>query len=555
MSMALPPGEEAATIPISSRPAFAKPRQPQFQPPPRSPKGVPLEELLGVCGTHLELLGQLLSGSTAVSPDVASTAWSRSIETLTGALLDTRLPKAPEAPLPLNETESPVSSGVIAKGRACRSHEDDLAYGISSRTQMVAILAEAEKDGEQSISDVLARGTTISHLWGSPSDYWFVEQVRVLMGKKRVQAFWMLCIVLNTVNMIIEEQYYGSLVGHRLGVYSEMGSSNDPAFEFALQVVEIVFAFIFTVEVALLLIAMKSLFWHDWKCVLDFSVVVLTDLAIILDGFVHVAVNIQVFRIIRLTKMFRLFKLFSNAEQMESVMIMAAALRRCVASAFWAIAILFASLSVFALIIASIVRDRYLSEDSSLTREQQLETYEYFGSYTRSMLSMFELALANWTPISRFLMENVYEWWMLFAILFKLTIGFAMIGILNSVFMQETFSATELDNDIMVAKKRRADAAHRKKMTDLFEHADTNRDGRVGRREFARMLREPAIRTWLTSMNLDISDGTLLFDLIDAGRDQDGKIDKEELIAGIARLRGPARSVDIKALRMRLEAE
>merc|ERR1712060_122107 len=146
----------------------------------------------------------------------------------------------------------------------------------------------------------------------------------------------------------------------------------------------------------------------------------------------------------RLSKMVRFLRLLKSAERLESIMVMAAALRSCVASAVWSIVILFVCLSVFSLCITSIVRDRYLCEDSSLSEDQQVDAYIYFGSYTRSMQSMFELALANWTPISRFLMENVHEWWMIFVILYKLTVGFAMIGILNSVFMQTTFAATEL---------------------------------------------------------------------------------------------------------------
>merc|ERR1719382_618592 len=156
---------------------------------------------------------------------------------------------------------------------------------------------------------------------------------------------------------------------------------------------------------------------------------------------------------------------------------------------------------------------------------------------------MFELAFANWTVIARFLMENVADAWALVVILFKLTIGFAMIGILNSVFMQTTFSATENDNDIMAAKKRRADQAHRSKMTDLFELADDNRDGFIGRRDFAKVLQDPAMRLWISSMGLDVSDGPLLFDLIGDGRTKEkGVIYKEEFVAGTARLRGPAQS-------------
>jgi len=408
---------------------------------------------------------------------------------------------------------------------------------------------------------MLFKGATISDLlgvdatdWGSQSSNRHIEKLRVYLHTMQVEVFWLVCIFLNTVNMIVEEQYEGGRVGHSLGVYSEMGSDRNLSLEGTLKAMEAMFALMFTIETALWLIVLKWHFFYVRMRVLDLFVVAFTDVGIILEEFVPVPVNVQVLRLLRLTKVFRLLRLLKRAEQMEAIMIMAAALRRCVDSASWAIIILFGCLSVFALLITSIVRDRYLSEDSSLNHDQKVQAFKYFGSYARSMLSMFELALANWTPISRFLTENVHEWWMIFLVLYKLTIGFAMIGILNSVFMQETFQATELDNDIMVAKKRRADAAHRKKMMDLFDLADRDHDGTIGRQEFGKMLLEPAIRTWLMSMNLDISDANLLFDLIDDGSDPNGMIDKEELIAGIARLRGPARSIDVKALRKQLEA-
>jgi len=231
---------------------------------------------------------------------------------------------------------------------------------------------------------------------------------------------------------------------------------------------------------------------------------------------------------------------------------MSAALQSCVGAATCAIMIFFTGLSLLALLITRLVRDMYLSDASHLDERQKVQLWMYFGSYSRSMLSMFELALANWPTIGRFLQDEVHEWWMIFIIIFKLTVGFAVVGILNAVFMQETFTAIEMDNNIMVEKKRRADKAHRKKMEVLFKKADRNGDGAVGRHEFAHILRSPIIRTWLASMNLDVSDGKLLFELIDS-ENQDGKITVDELIRGVARLRGPARSIDVKALLRLLE--
>ena len=44
---------------------------------------------------------------------------------------------------------------------------------------------------------------------------------------------------------------------------------------------------------------------------------------------------------------------------------------------------------------------------------------------------MFEITLANWPPASRLLVENVSEWFMLFGVLHKLTIGFAVVSVVS----------------------------------------------------------------------------------------------------------------------------
>ena len=37
--------------------------------------------------------------------------------------------------------------------------------------------------------------------------------------------------------------------------------------------------------------------------------------------------------------------------------------------------------------------------------------YTYFGTFSRSLLTMFEITLANWPPVCRALTENVTEPW------------------------------------------------------------------------------------------------------------------------------------------------
>jgi hypothetical protein len=155
---------------------------------------------------------------------------------------------------------------------------------------------------------------------------------------------------------------------------------------------------------------------------------------------------------------------------------------------------------------------------------------------------MFELTLANWPPIIRVLAESVNEWFFLFGVVHKLTMGFALLGVVNGVFMQETFKVAAQDDTIMVRQKERQVKSHKKKMRKFFLEADDDGSGSMSQDEFVENLSVPALKTWLAAQDLDTSDLKKLFHAIDTG---DGNITADELVAGVSRLKGSARSLDM----------
>jgi len=161
---------------------------------------------------------------------------------------------------------------------------------------------------------------------------------------------------------------------------------------------------------------------------------------------------------------------------------------------------------------------------------------------------MFELTLANWPPVCRLLSESISEWFALFCVCHKLTIGFAVVGVINGVLMQETFKVAATDNTIMVRQKEKAMTTHAQKMKLLFMSCDSSGDGYVEYDEFEEVVSDPGVKTWLASMDLDPSDIDQLFFLIDSNGNGDGRISVEELIRGVSRLRGAARSIDMATL-------
>ena len=113
--------------------------------------------------------------------------------------------------------------------------------------------------------------------------------------------------------------------------------------------------------------------------------------------------------------------------------------------------------TLFALLLNQIIHGSYCN-NSQYSYEDRQAVYHYFGTFSRAMLSMFELSMGNFPPIVWLLSEKVTSWFILFCLLHKLTVGFAVIGVINAVFIQETFNVANQDHYILRLQRERADA-------------------------------------------------------------------------------------------------
>lgn len=168
--------------------------------------------------------------------------------------------------------------------------------------------------------------------------------------------------------------------------------------------------------------------------------------------------------------------------------------------------------------------------------------FRYFGSFSRSLFSMFEMTLANWTILGRFLLEDVGETLGMLTIIYKLTMGFTVIAVINGCFIKETFKLAEQDDLLMIIQKDKERQVHTEKMLKLLDMADTKGDGTLNRQEFIDVCMNPEVDKWLGAQGLRVTDAGAIFDLIDPG---EGILHKQELVAGARKLQGNARSLDV----------
>eukprot|EP00435_Cladocopium_sp_Y103_P047066 s894_g13.t1 len=115
-----------------------------------------------------------------------------------------------------------------------------------------------------------------------------------------------------------------------------------------------------------------------------------------------------------------------------------------------------------------------------------------------------------------------------------------------SVLMQETFKVASYDDTIMMRTKQKAMQNHIKKMQLLFEEADTSEDGKIDLDEFKEILADSELKAWLGAMELDIRDVSEAWELLqDDCNDRTGGLTAEQLVLGVARLQGTAKSLDL----------
>lgn len=342
-------------------------------------------------------------------------------------------------------------------------------------------------------------------------------------------------IIVNGIVMALEAQYHGFDLAMWTGHKSADGFSSDvwPYGDVVFKICDWVFGIIFALEISVRMVALRSEFPHDHWNWIDLSIVVLW----MYSRFdVHWDMNAQMLRIARLSRLFRLVRLlrFVNSSRFDSLYLITTSLKGSVTILAWSFALLILFHVLLAMVVNQALVEWYFNERQA---KEQIKVFEYFGSFSRSLFTMFELTLANWAIPARALMENVHEALSIYSVMHKMVLGFAVIGIVNAVFVQETFKVATLDDAVMVRQMYRRERTHIAKMKRLFIEADADHDGTIDRDEWLRICEDEWVKVWLKSQDIDAQDPVELFNKLDDGS---GMLTAETLIEGTARIKSEA---------------
>lgn len=354
------------------------------------------------------------------------------------------------------------------------------------------------------------------------------------------EAVFAVVIFLNTITIALETQYRGIDVGNKLGVpgFEKSAEERYASMESIFHVVEVVFCVLFSLELLVKLAGLRCMFFlYAWN---------VFDLAIMLFWFIQVLVqwnpigNPTLLRLFRVARVLRVVRLFKSMVAMDSLQILVKSIVASFSTLVWTTGLIAILVTLVSLIVNNVVTD-YLQDEANPI-EKRHEVFKYFGTFSFCTTSFFEATLGNFAPIMRNMSDNVGERWVAFFMLYKVGAGFAVVTVATGVFMQETFKVASSDDDLLVIRQKRKGQAHASKMHRLFAAADRFDTGVLSYRDFKSLMEDQYVSTWLAAYELSTDDCERLFHLLDNG---DGQLTPEELLKGVNRLKGPARSVDL----------
>jgi len=373
--------------------------------------------------------------------------------------------------------------------------------------------------------------------------------LELLVRGKRFELLFGILITVNIFVLVLEAQMRGWLMSDSLGFAGSDAKQIDSSLLTKYTAVfdgsEFVFGILYTIEAVMRILGLRCYYFCELWNVFDLSLVAAWWLSTIGASS---GMDPMFLRVTRLTRLWRLIRVIRQMRGLESLYVLIGSIKASLHCLTWSLILLFVIQLMASLFLQHMLEEYFQSDAEPF--DKRSEVFRYFGTFSKSFLSMTELTLGNWIPPTRAVVDNVSEWWTFFFLFYIAVVGFTIVRVMNGVFMPHTFHVASTDDNIMVMQKQLKIASHVRKMTKLTKILDEDNNGYLTRNEFAKILEEPELKLWLAAMEVDITDVDAIFPLLDDG---DGKLTISELVSGFARFKGPARQLDICILMEQVE--
>mmetsp|Transcript_89865 Transcript_89865/g.159879 ORF Transcript_89865/g.159879 Transcript_89865/m.159879 type:complete len:421 (-) Transcript_89865:78-1340(-) len=349
--------------------------------------------------------------------------------------------------------------------------------------------------------------------------------------------------------MALELQFNGTILAYKLNIYEgKIFPAEDtwPVIHSFFRNGDLVFTFAFGGDCAVRMAVLRKKFWFSAFNWLD----VLVFLASLVQAFqFDFGISVFYLRLLRIGKLARALRIATTSNALQSLQLLIKCLAASAEMLFWSFALLTFIQCVAGMILSSLVRD-YIADDSDTPPEDREAVWQSFGTFSRTMLTMFEILFANWSPVCRLLIDRISEGFAAFFLIYRCVISFAVINVVNAVFVQQTLKTASSDEELAFRTKQRDQLKYAAKVRKLFASVDVSDDGSINFEEFSELVHSPMLKFWMSQLDLEYHDLCGLFEFLDNGK---GEITLRDFLDGASRLKGSAKAIDVWRLEVKLE--
>jgi voltage-gated sodium channel len=307
--------------------------------------------------------------------------------------------------------------------------------------------------------------------------------------------------------------------------------------------VELIFDVAFSVELAIKFMAEDVLMFLGkdctWNC-LDLLLVVSAIAQRAAESGtpkLSVTRNVRLFRVTRILRVIRVVKIC------QSLRIMIFAILKSLDALLWVFAVLIFFKYLFAMVFMHATTEEF-REYGNTSAEHLIKLKHDFGGLFQSFCTLFKVITngRSWDEVY----DSLSEVHAIYGLVFLAYVYFTVFLVLNVVVgtvVDVTSRVALRDRDRKVTEEMSKVKEYAEDVRQFFSMADSNKSGTLSWEEFCEYLEDDKTKAHFQSLDLDISQAHVLFDLLDDNGD--GVVGIREFLDGCIRLRGQARSIDL----------
>ncbi|OLP84830.1 Voltage-dependent T-type calcium channel subunit alpha-1H, partial [Symbiodinium microadriaticum] len=327
---------------------------------------------------------------------------------------------------------------------------------------------------------------------------------------------------------------YGSYRGYEVGVVAQSTIPEEwlPSIDVAFRIGDGIFTAFFVFDVGLRIALLGRRFFKVCMNYIDLLVTAASVVELVAS---QMTMNPMLFRLLRIGKLARALRMVTMSSVLSSLQLLIKCLSASADMLVWTFCLLTFIQCVAGMVVSTLCSE--FLKDTGQSIELREEVYRYYGTFTRTFLTMFEILFANWSPPCRVLVENVSEWFSVFFLLYRCVV--------NAVFVQQTMKTASSDEELAFKQKEKDIAANSAFVCQSLRLKVTS-----SAVEFSKLVTSPKLKFWMSQLELEYHDLLSLFEFLDNGDEQ---ITLQEFIEGASRLRGQAKALDVWRLETKLE--